>query len=228
MNRYCLWCDEEIVVTFSWESIITKPKPNKLCERCDQEALRLTGDRCSKCGRISLDEICSDCNWWNDYFKDNDPLQYNVSIYQYNNFFQDIITMWKYRGDYILIEAFMNPFKEHYINRFAFLNNPVAIPIPLSEERLKERGFNQAEQLALFLPIPIKNILFRNNSEKQAKKSRHERIGEKNPFKIKQKINNPVILVDDIYTTGATIRHAATILKEAGCPHVYSYTLIRG
>jgi len=95
-------------------------------------------------------------------------------------------------------------------------------------ERLQERGFNQAEVLAAFLPIENRSLLTRIHSEKQSKMTRSERISTKNPFEIVGHINKKVILVDDIYTTGRTLRHAATLLKEHGCPQVYAYTLIRG
>lgn len=225
MNRFCLWCHKEIIVTFSWSTIVTKPKPKKLCDACVKKTQRLTGDLCQRCGRSSKG-ICSDCIWWERFFSNNDPLQANKSLYQYNEFMQDVITKWKYRGDYILINAFADDFAKHFSSLKE--KDAVAIPIPLSSERLRERGFNQAKQLAQFLPIQTKSILTRTHSEKQAKKTRYERIREANPFSVMQKINKTVILVDDIYTTGATIRHAATVLKDAGCPQIYSYTLIRG
>jgi len=49
-----------------------------------------------------------------------------------------------------------------------------------------------------------------------------------NPFNLVKSLNNPVLLVDDIYTTGRTLRHAAQLLKEAGCQEVYALTLCRG
>src|SRR5690625_1097913 len=78
------------------------------------------------------------------------------------------------------------------------------------------------------LPAENKDILTRIHSEKQSKKTRSERLSADNPFVAAKKVNKPVILVDDIYTTGTTLRHAATLLKEQGCPEVYAYTLIRG
>src|SRR5690606_12881635 len=98
----------------------------------------------------------------------------------------------------------------------------------LSKERLMERGFKQAKMLADFLPIEMVEPLSRVHGEKQSKKTRQERMIAENPFFIKETINKKVILVDDIYTTGTTLRHAATLLKEHGCPEVYSLTLIRG
>lgn len=73
----------------------------------------------------------------------------------------------------------------------------------------------------------LKRVFSRMFSEKQAKKSRFERIMMKNPFKQTEPFNKPVVLVDDIYTTGRTLRHAAQLLTENGCPEVYALTLCR-
>ena len=101
------------------------------------------------------------------------------------------------------------------------------MPIPLSVVRHRERGFNQAEMLTAFLDRKSVALLQRKDGEKQSKKSRQDRIFAENPFRMKKTINKPVILVDDIYTTGATLRHAANVLKQQGCPKVCAFTLIR-
>ncbi|WP_199690043.1 MULTISPECIES: phosphoribosyltransferase family protein [Clostridia] len=141
---------------------------------------------------------------------------------------QEIITKWKYRGDYELGYIFKNAFHTHFQKMMlTAAKTHLAIPIPLSVERQVERGFNQAEMLAQFLPIPKAPYLQRVTSEKQATKTRSERMGSANPFQLRKPINKPIILVDDIYTTGTTLRHAAKVLIEHGCPEVISFTLIR-
>ncbi|WP_337020283.1 ComF family protein [Oceanobacillus massiliensis] len=176
---------------------------------------------------MTSEKLCADCRSWGN--GTTDLLEFNHSIFTYNKMMQDIITKWKYRGDYILGNIFKSYVIEAFKIRFAFLEKDfVAIPIPLSEERMKERGFNQAQVLAEFLPVQHADILTRKHGIKQSKRTRMERISAENPFFIGQHINNPVILVDDIYTTGTTLRHAARLLKEHGCPEIYAFTLIRG
>src|SRR5699024_12275020 len=104
----------------------------------------------------------------------------------------------------------------------------VILQIPRSTVRMQERAFNQAEQLADF--IPRKKILSmeREHGEKQSKKSRLSRMYAKNPFNLEKKVHNAVVLVDDIYTTGSTLRQAAKLLQDAGSPAVYALTLVRG
>ena len=224
----CLWCDQEIILEISWENIFILPMPKQLCALCEGDLELLQGKRCHKCSRMTKDRICSDCaSWSNDEQKD--PLVSNYSIFTYNEQMQAMIAKWKYRGDYVLANAFKIHVSELFIKQFTHLTkNLIIVPIPLSKERIKERGFNQAKVLASFLPIKSQEIMTRVHSEKQSKKTRHERISTKNPFKVNGKVNKTVILVDDIYTTGTTLRHAASVLRKNGCPEVYAYTLIRG
>src|SRR5699024_6842131 len=142
---------------------------------------------------------------------------------------QEMIAKWKYRGDYILGEAFKNVYLDTFHQVFTCIGeDAIIVPIPLSKDRMLERGVNQVNVLADFLPLEQKDVMKRLLSEKQSKKTRRERLSIKNPFILTKNINKTVILVDDIYTTGTTLRHAGNLLRENGCPKVYSYTLIRG
>lgn len=198
-----------------------------ICKTCHDLLTVISGARCSRCSRKSDRLKCTDCIKW-EQFPTKDTLRYNYSIYQYNECMQEIIMKWKYRGDYELGYIFKNAVRTHFRKMMlTAAKTHLAIPVPLSIERYSERGFNQAEMLARFLPIPMAAYLQRVTSEVQAKKTRRERMGSANPFQLKKPINKPVILVDDIYTTGTTLRHAAKVLLEHGCPEVISFTLIR-
>ena len=225
----CLWCDQAVSLEFNWMNIFTLPKSNQLCFSCEEKLALLSGKRCEICSRMSEKSVCSDCQKWSvdPIFKG--ALTFNYSVFTYNEMMQQMISKWKYRGDYILGEAFSYCFRREFENKFSFLKKDVLlVPIPLSKERLIERGFNQAQVLADLLPVDNIEIMTRLHSEKQAKKTRLQRINTKNPFIMTKKVNKPVILVDDIYTTGATLHHAGKLLKENGCPEVYAFTLIRG
>ena len=78
------------------------------------------------------------------------------------------------------------------------------VPIPLSPERLQERGFNQAEALIVEAGLQSANLLKRTHSEKQSKKSRSDRIHVPQVFSLEPTTleGKRILLVDDIYTTG--------------------------
>ena len=225
---YCLWCDDEVRSELSWKNFLTVTNKQRLCNACFEKLEKIQGNRCIKCSRKYPNTICRDCKRWREY-DSNDPLVRNVSVYTYNERMKEMVAQWKYRGDYCLTEAFQHDFNEVFYQQFSKIyKRSVVVPIPLSKERLLYRGFNQAFVLAQLLPLKRKELFVRKHSEKQAKKSRRERVLSRNPFKLLQPINKTVILVDDIYTTGMTVRHAARLLQQNGCPEVYSYTLIRG
>ena len=221
----CLTCDDVLLPEVSWVNIILFKAPTHLCAVCAQKFRTLQGKRCLQCSREYDGKVCGDCKEWNGLYDGDDPLSFNYSIYNYNGMMEETLARWKYRGDYQLGNIFKESFKVAFKARFP--NECVVVPIPLSNERMCSRAFNQADMLATFLPAEKEYVLTRTNTEKQSKKTRIERLTSTNPFKIKRKIKKPVILVDDIYTTGTTLRHAAIILKSNGCPEVYAYTLIR-
>ncbi|QDP41286.1 ComF family protein [Radiobacillus deserti] len=223
---YCLICGTETIREVDWTSMFTFESPSPLCETCKESFHILHGNRCTICSREWKESLCPDCKRWERHPQWKGVLKQNVSLFAYNQPLQKAIARWKYRGDYVLIEAFEKEWKKLFNQTFVQYNLTL-VPIPLSEERLLERKFNQAEALINLLAQPSKKLLKRMNTEKQSKKTREQRMNIKNPFQLVKPIQHSVLLVDDIYTTGSTIRHAAKLLKDAGCPSVHAMTLAR-
>jgi len=113
----------------------------------------------------------------------------------------------------------------------------ILIPVPLAKKRLKWRGYNQAEEigkhLAIFFQIPlINNALIKI----KATLPQIELEKEKREENIKGAISvNPstslrarkILLVDDVYTTGATMEEAARVLKESGAKEIVGLVIAR-
>ena len=173
--------------------------------------------------------LCTDCVRWQADGEWKDVLTKNRSVYMYNEFMKEVVALWKFRGDYVIIQAFEEEFCREFYRHFD--HTFLIVPIPLSAERLYERGFNQAKALAELLALPIHDILTRHHLEKQSKKSRRERLQTENVFQFSGKMplqDKHIVLIDDIYTTGTTLRHAAKVLLKAGAASVSSFTLARG
>lgn len=112
------------------------------------------------------------------------------------------------------------------------------LPIPLSPERLRERGYNQAELLTKMLSqnlsLPLETGLLQKirHTPSQTGLSQRERIQNvRNSFALStpEKIRGKtILLVDDISTTGATLSEAARILKEAGAKRVIGLVVAKG
>jgi len=222
----CNFCLKQRERQVTWLNLFALEPLKGFCNACTQQLHLLDGPRCIGCSRESEAEYCHDCLEWE---KTGNGLNSNHSVYAYNEYMKEMIYQWKYRGDYEVAFGFKAKFLDTFLNLpREIVKDALIVPLPLSKERLQERAFNQASMLASFLPSKVVHALERVHGEKQSKKTRKERIQANNPFIVTKKIEKPVILVDDIYTTGATLYQAATLLKEAGVPHVTGYTLIRG
>ncbi|WLR49250.1 phosphoribosyltransferase family protein [Halobacillus litoralis] len=167
--------------------------------------------------------MCHDCEKWE---KTNPGLlERNVAAFPYNAFNKDLVARLKYRGDYAVLDAY----KEHLQNVWlaSGYEGKLVLSVPLSSRRLHERGFNQSEAIIHVLEEVPLSIFERSHSEKQSKRGRKDRMQSENPFRLSNPVTDPVVIVDDIYTTGRTVRHMASLLKEQGCPSVSSFTIFR-
>jgi competence protein ComFC len=230
----CLLCHEIILPSVGWRAIFSKEKRPLLCPTCEGKFEKIEGETCWICSRpfAHVDEkfrsgdLCHDCVRWEGDDEWQGYLNKNNSIFLYNDFIKEVIARYKFRGDYVLAKVFAEFFREELQKK----NADLFVPIPLSEERLYERGFNQAHALLIESGLPPSPILSRIHSEKQSKKTRSERIHIPQVFQLSENLSldgKKIILIDDIYTTGSTLRHAAKLLKEAGAECIESLTLAR-
>ncbi|WP_045518224.1 ComF family protein [Neobacillus niacini] len=230
----CLICHEIIQPLMGWRAIFSEEKELIICPTCEGKFEKIQGEKCRICSRLFqfLDErfrhgdLCHDCERWEKDPEWKGYLDSNHSIFIYNDFFKEVMAKFKYRGDYVLAKIFVQSIKE-----FLWKTTPdLLVPIPLSNERLYERGFNQAEAVLIESGLTPTIPLTRIHSEKQSKKSRLERIHIPQVFQVDHQIEiigKNILLLDDIYTTGSTLRHAAKLLKESGAERVQSLTLAR-
>jgi ComF family protein len=114
----------------------------------------------------------------------------------------------------------------------------IVIPIPLHKKRLCERGFNQSEEIAKIFAHQfnfkiLDNILIRKvDNPPQAKIENYEQRYKniKNIFEVRSPglINGQnIILIDDVFTSGATLQEAAKILKNNGAKKIIGLTIAR-
>lgn len=230
----CVLCHEIIQPEIGWCAIFSKAKDRYVCNKCEGRLEKIAGECCRICSRpfSQIDEqfrhgdLCNDCVRWEEDSEWKETLDQNFSLFQYNDYLKEVIARFKFRGDYITAKAFADPIKQ----KLSSLPHDFLVPIPLSEERLYERGFNQAEGILVEAGLIPEPLLTRIHSEKQSKKSRSERIHVPQVFQLSDgrlPKGKAILLIDDIYTTGSTLRHAAKLLKAAGAARVQSLTIAR-
>ena len=214
---------------------------NFFCSSCQQKIKFLTNQICPVCGypalggkthfscqtRYSLDGLSS-------VFAYALPFSLAVKKVKYYPFvfaaIKELVSLTlpylEEREDFLPLRCFLK-------------KKPVLVPIPLSRSRFFWRGYNQAEIMAEILgekwslPVAKKALLRVKETAPQSFLSSNLR--QKNirgAFKVNDQWRRyvpkfPVLLVDDIWTTGATMRTAANVLKRAGIPQVWGLTFCR-
>ena len=164
-----------------------------------------------------------------------------TSFFHYDGPIRKAVKAIKYRYVSDLSREFIRLIPSSYLNKVAMqqFRNVMLVPVPLHPSRLRFRGFNQAEVLgkllAARLPIPIQtNVLMRVKKttaqvEMKDKKERLQNV--EGVFSILSSTMNhkgsTVFLFDDVFTTGATMRSAASVLKHAGAKFVWGITMAR-
>ena len=124
------------------------------------------------------------------------------------------------------------------ITRSDFGSTDVIVPIPLSKQRRLERGFNQAEIIASHISritgIPIDTASLARNlhtpKHRVAMDNRARELTVKNAFEVvrpKLIAGRNILLVDDVFTSGATASNCARVLKKNGAGKVNIFTLAR-
>lgn len=221
----CRMCGSFIKATFninqllSWK-LITEVA---LCQSCWAKFTLIDSNCCLQCGRQQTKAtVCIDCQRWQSI---NQKLV-NRSLYQYNEQMKAFMKLYKYQYDFELATLFKSSFTKFL--RQANATIYVAIPV-----KHTKRQFNQVIALTqgiTFLPLLKLDVSQIDCS--QAQRNRYQRMTSKQPFLLDNKLgiqvkNQRVVLVDDIYTTGATVHHAAELIAQCQPSEIIVRTLCR-
>ncbi|MEK7568399.1 MAG: ComF family protein [Patescibacteria group bacterium] len=206
---------------------------NLICGKCLSSIKLNTSLFCPVC-RSRLAENKKICHFNTPYILAaagdyNDPILRNLILcFKYKNFKNLSPVLGKIAVDYVNL---LNP--ELKILK----SGTIVAPIPLHSSRQRTRGFNQAELIASRLSddfkLPLESPLGRTKKTKNQAhlKDNEERIENiKGCFKAKniEKIaGKNIILVDDVFTSGATINEAVKILKENGAKKIIALVLAK-
>ncbi|MEW6614785.1 MAG: ComF family protein [Thermodesulfobacteriota bacterium] len=222
----CLICEKDIVNTRS----------QGICESCLSSIRYISSPICLKCGipfnsDIGRDHLCGTCLTFRVYFAKARAVGF------YEGVLQEAIHEFKYNRRTILAKPLGALMMGSRPGSIDFKSYDFLIPVPLHFKRLRERGFNQALSLAKYIgkkhriPIDYMNLKRIKWESPQINLSKEEReknvkgvffLYNKSRFKDKS-----ILLIDDVYTSGATVNECARVLTKAGTGRVDVLTLAR-
>ena len=165
---------------------------------------------------------CQDCQLW---CKEGVEVRHEA-IFSYNQAMKDFFNRYKFDGDYILRKVFamiLNENLKKYKDYHLFL-------IPFKALRgIAKRGFNQVAGLIEAAGLSHLDVLGKREEKASSSKNRSERLATELPFFIKEdsRIPKKILLIDDIYTTGATVNRVKSMLENAGAKEVKTFSLVR-
>ncbi len=189
-----------------------------LCDKCYSFVFR--HHLCPRCGRpyFAGGSHCIHC--------EHEAISENIQItalFPYESMFRKAVLRWKYKG----IRKYARGYADLFVNDLCLFEKfdiDGLIPVPLAQSRLRRRGFNQAldltNELSRLTDIKVYDILERTKKTKPQSKcnKRERRTNIKGSIAVKKEISNltlnNIAIIDDIYTTGATIKECIEAIKR--------------
>ena len=218
--RRCPVCEE-----------IVSPRGALICPDCERALHFLTEPTCQICGREILaddEELCENCKRHRFLFKRS------IALIAYDDIAARSISRIKYTGAREFLDYYGQAAVHRRGDEFRRMHIDAIVPVPVHPTRKRKRGYNQATVLAevmgAALGIPVyASALFRHKKTTASKElNAAERL--KNLMSafyagpIPQDLRR-VLLVDDIFTTGATMESCTRTLLAAGVEEVYCFAL---
>ena len=197
-----------------------------LCRACF-EALPLIGRPvCRRCGAPTAFEVYG-CNECRDKDFGFDGAQAPL---RYEGVGKELVHALKYKSYLRVVEKVMAPLMTNLFDGDRF---DAVVPVPLHRSRLVKRGFNQAELMAkgvagrINVPVLDKLKVVRRTRDQVELSADARRANVAGAYASRGPVVGTILLVDDVFTTGATLSECATALKKAGAGEIHALTLCR-
>lgn len=207
-------------------------EPINICPSCLRGIVFVEEIFCFRCGRpwpLVIDDagLCDMCQAGKYPFK----IARTVAFYE--KIMRDLIPRFKYEGEKHLALPLGTLMAYSYLSIRELRGADALVPIPMGKERLASRGYNQSllltQRIAHYTGLPVWQGLKRNKEvlpqSGLGKEERWENM--KGAFKAKAATGKKLLLIDDVFTTGATVAEGSKALLQKGALWVKVLTLAR-
>ena len=215
---------------------IVEPYGEKICPGCVKALSPVREPCCKKCGKEISDrqgEYCPDC------MRRPKTFDSGASLLNYNETARRSMASIKYKNRREYLDFYAQAMNLRFAKRVRVWGAKALVPVPIHSSRRRERGFNQAEELAERLsdywgiPVDTKLLIRKKKTLPQRDLGPSQRLKNlQEAFdlhpSVSDKIPESVIIIDDIYTTGSTVEACSRILKKAGVKRVYFLAICIG
>lgn len=202
-------------------------REHSLCGKCRSE-ITLSGDSCPVCSSLMIDSNCVICAE-RAFYPDR-----NICISDYEGPLKDALFSLKFSGNRRISQP-LGEICAETISRNKITADLITT-VPVNKQKLYKRGYNQSELIARraaeILKIPFAETMTGPFSEKSQKEQSYDNrflnvIGRYSVIPKAVSSGMDIIIIDDVFTTGATINECARILKDSGAKSIFSVTLAR-
>lgn len=211
--------------------VCEKPGEHFLCADCIEQIDTIEPPCCRKCGLPTDHLYCPECELREFAFESA------RSAGVFDGVLRNAIHEFKFRFHLGLADPLSELMVRCFPNTYLAGKADIVVPVPIHHSRLVERGFNQAIELSrrfckrVSLPMETSALYRVKRTKHQVNLPYDQRATNiEGAFAVKDagKIaGKRVLLIDDVFTTGATLNEAAKVLREAGASAIYAYTLAR-
>lgn len=199
----------------------------ELCGYCAAE-LPWLDDHCRQCAlpliNAGEERLCGDC------LRRPPPFQRVCAPFRYSHPIDGLIKALKYGNDLAAARLLGDLLADHLSRRRVPVPDAV-IPVPLHPGRLRQRGFNQALELARRLDVPLAPQMVRRTraTAAQSRLGVHERRhNTRGAFHVTaSRLPAHIAVIDDVLTTGATAAELTKVLRQAGAEQVEIWVTAR-
>jgi ComF family protein len=201
------------------------PSIHEVCTACLNDLPWHPKTSCPQCGLSSDGNVCGSC------LNSSPDFDATRAVFLYAYPIDAMMLRYKYGNSLNLGDTF----GEFLAEKTNFESVDVIIPMPMHPQRLKERGFNQALEIAKVLTknykkkLDYKSVTRQTLTPPQASLPLKERVKNiKGAFKVNADLaGKRIAIVDDVMTTGASLNELAKTLKKAGASHVECWVIAR-